>query len=55
MQMWDAYKASEDAAAYAQTMLKILRAITEPVMRNRLALDDQTTEVACPFLTYALV
>ena len=46
MQMWDAYKAGEDAGAYARTMLKILRAITEPVMRNRLALNDQTTEVS---------
>ena len=48
--MWDTYKAGEDAAAYARTMLKILRAITEPVMRNRLALNDQTTEVAHLYL-----
>ncbi len=47
MQLWDAYKAGEDAAAsaYARYLVKVMRAITEPSMRTRLALNDETTEV----------
>ena len=36
MQLWDAYKAGEDAAAsaYARYLVKVMRAITEPSMRT---------------------
>ena len=43
--MWDTYKEDGNAEAYTDTLVKTFRAISEPVLRNRLGLSDATAEV----------
>lgn len=44
-QLWDTFKASGDAAGYAQAMIKMFWAAGGPLLTNRLALSDVTAKV----------
>ena len=45
LQMWDTFKEDGNAEAYTDTLVKTFRAISEPLLRNRLGLNDATVEV----------
>lgn len=43
--LWDEYKHTGDAAAYAQTLRKVFHAIAGPLLQSRLALSAEKTKV----------
>lgn len=44
-QLWDSYRASEDAEGYAKTLVSWYRGVSAPLLRRSLALSEETAQV----------